>query len=192
MVDQKTSVVTPERFATGLSYAGFLQQAEKNLDRFQFNYEHTQVTVEDSQAFRELAGRPDGPRKVLVLGEDWCPDVYRGLPVIARIAQAAEFELRVFPRDKNLDIMNEFLKDGEFQSIPVAVFYTADLRYIYHFTERPRKADQEMDQLQALYANRSREEARPDIDRFQQGPVWAGWREATITEILENLSASVR
>jgi Thioredoxin len=192
MVDQKTSVVTPERFATGLSYAGFLQQAEKNLDRFQFNYEHTQVTVEDSQALRELAGRPDGPRKVLVLGEDWCPDVYRGLPVIARIAEAAGFELRVFPRDKNLDIMNEFLKDGEFQSIPVAVFYTADLRYIYHFTERPRKADQEMGQLQALYANRSREEARPDIDRFQQGPVWAGWRQATIGEILENLSASVR
>jgi thiol-disulfide isomerase/thioredoxin len=189
MVDQKTSIVTPERFAAGFTYAGFLAQAEKNLDRFQFNYDHTQVTEQDQRAFQELAARPSGPRKVLVLGEDWCPDVYRGLPVIARIAEAAGFELRVFPRDKNLDIMNEFLKNGEFQSIPVAVFYTGDLRYIYHFTERPEKADAEMDQLQALYADRTREEARPDVDRFQQGPVWAGWRQATIAEILANLRA---
>jgi hypothetical protein len=191
MVDQKTSVVTPERFAAGLTYRGFLAQAEKNLDRFQFNYDNTHMTEEDRQALQDLAARHEGPRKVLVLGEDWCPDVYRGLPVIARIAEAVGLELRVFPRDENLDIMNEFLKNGEFQSIPVAVFYTKDLRYIYHFTERPQKADEEMGQLQALYANRTREEARPDVDRFQQGPVWAGWRQATIAEIVDNLLSRV-
>jgi len=191
MVDQKQSVVTPDRFTSGLSYSGFLGQAEKNLDRFQFNYDNTQVSEADRAALRELVARPNGPRKMLVLGEDWCPDVYRGLPVLARIAEAAGLELRAFPRDKNLDIMTEFLKDGEFQSIPVAVFYTDGMRYIYHFTERPQKANDEMGQLQALYANRSREEARPDIDTFQQGPVWAGWRQATIAEILSNLQARV-
>src|SRR2546428_5276000 len=37
--------------------------------------------------------------------------------------------------------MNEFLyeKGGQtFQSIPVAVFYTKELRYLYHYTEFPR------------------------------------------------------
>ena len=63
------------------------------------------------------------------------------------------------------------------------------MRYIYHFTERPQQANDEMGQLQSLYANRSREEARPDVDKFQQGPVWAAWRKATITEILEKLQA---
>jgi hypothetical protein len=191
MVDQQTSVVTPERFASGLAYAGFLAQAEKNLDKFQFNYDNTQVSETDRIALQELVALPNGPRKVLVLGEDWCPDVYRGLPVLARIAEAGGLELRAFPRDKNLDIMNEFLKDGEFQSIPVAVFYTGDIRHIYHFTERPQQANDEMGQLQALYANRSREEARPDVDKFQQGPVWASWRQATITEILSNLTDRV-
>jgi hypothetical protein len=191
MVDQKQPVVTPDRFTSGLSYAAFLAQAEKNLDRFQFNYDTTQVSEADRIALQELVARPNGPKKMLVLGEDWCPDVYRGLPVLARIAEAGGLELRTFPRDKNLDIMNEFLKDGEFQSIPVAVFYTGEMRYIYHFTERPRKANDEMGQLQALYANRSREEARPDIDKFQHGPVWASWRQATITEIIESLQTRV-
>lgn len=191
MVDQKEkqSVVTPERFSSGLTYPEFLAQAEKNLDRFQFNYDNTQVGEAESAALRELVARPNGPKKMLVLGEDWCPDVYRGLPVLAHIAEVGGLELRVFPRDKNLDIMDEFLKDGEFQSIPVAVFYTDGMRYIYHFTERPQKANDELGQMLELYANRSREEARPLVDQFQQGPVWASWRQATITEIVENLRA---
>ena len=59
-------------------------------------------------------------------------------------------ELRVVERDQNLDIMNEFLNQGEFQSVPVAVFYTGDHHYIYHFTERPQKANDEMGEMRKL------------------------------------------
>src|SRR5262249_57584896 len=48
--------------------------------------------------------------------------------------------------DSNADIMAEFLneKRGEtWQSIPVAVFYTADLRYLYHYIEYPRIYDKD-------------------------------------------------
>jgi hypothetical protein len=49
-------------------------------------------------------------------------------------------ELRVFPRDDNLDIMSEVpLNRGESQSIPTLVFYTSDHRYIAHWIERPRR-----------------------------------------------------
>ena len=37
--------------------------------------------------------RPDGPAKVLILGEDWCPDVFRGMPVVVRMAEAAGLEI---------------------------------------------------------------------------------------------------
>ena len=73
MVDQKNSVVTPERFAAGFTYTGFLAQAEKNLDRFQFNYDNTRVTEEDRQALQGLAAQPNGPRKLLAPGEDRRP-----------------------------------------------------------------------------------------------------------------------
>ena len=189
---QQTSVVTPERFASGLTYQDYIAQIKVNQDRFQENYDNTQVTDEDVARFKEIMARPNGPAKVLVLGEDWCPDVYRGMPVIARIAEATGMEMRVFPRDQHLDIMNEFLKDGEFQSIPTFVFYTRDHRYICHWIERPPKANEEMPQLRAVYAGRTREEAADDVRAFQQGPVWAGWRRATIDDLKELLDRATR
>ena len=52
-------------------------------------------------------------------------------------------EVRVFPRDENLDIMNEYLKNGEFLSIPVPVFYTDSMDEIGHWHERPVAAIEE-------------------------------------------------
>ena len=66
---------------------------------------------------------------------------------MARIAEAARIELRVFPRDQHMDIMNEFLKNGEFMSIPVAVFYTKDHQHIGHWIERPALAEKEQAQI---------------------------------------------
>ena len=44
-------------------------------------------------------------------------------------------------RDQNPDIMDEFLSnEGKSRAIPVFVFYTADLQYITHFTERSASA----------------------------------------------------
>jgi hypothetical protein len=50
-------------------------------------------------------------------------------------------ELRIFLRDENPDIMDEFLSNnGKSRAIPVFVFYTADTKYIAHFTERSASA----------------------------------------------------
>jgi hypothetical protein len=73
------------------------------------------------------------------LAEAWCGDVYRELPTAARIAEVTGMELRVFLRDQNLDIMEEFLRDGS-RAIPVFVFYTKNMEYIAHWTERSASA----------------------------------------------------
>ena len=57
--------------------------------------------------------------------------------MVARIAEAGGMDMKVFPRDANTDIMDEFLKNGEFQSIPTVVFYTKDYNYLFHWIERP-------------------------------------------------------
>jgi hypothetical protein len=77
---------------------------------------------------------------ILETAEAWCGDVYRELPTAARIAEAADIELRIFLRDENSDIMDEFLSDRKSRAIPVFVFYTEELRYITHFTERSASA----------------------------------------------------
>ena len=188
MVQAKESVVTPERFASGLTYQQYIAQIERNREKFEFNHRETKLSEEDVQAFRELVARPDGPAKVLILGEDWCPDVFRGMAVMARIAEAAGMEVRVFPRDQNLDIMNEFLNQGEHQSIPTFVFYTRDHQYLAHWMERPALANWQRPIQMKIFEGRSREEAMPDYEKFQQGETWAGWRQATVQEIRELLT----
>jgi len=195
MTQQKESVVTPERFAQGQPYDEWLEGIDRNLERFNENYEGTTVSDEDARALKELVQRPDGPAKCLALGEAWCPDVFRGLPVIAKLAEATGIELRVFFRDQNNDIMAEFLKNGEHESIPTFVFYTKDHEYIAHWIERPNKANDEMPQLRDLTAPLRNADITPEerekhikaYIEFQNGPVWGGWRDATITEIRQLL-----
>ena len=136
-----TSVVTPARFTQGLTYADFVAQATVNQDKFVANGVNVPISEEDVSFFRKAAAHPHGPAKVLALAEAWCGDVYRELPTAARIAEVTGMELRVFLRDQNLDIMEEFLSNGgKSRAIPVFVFYTTDLKYITHWTERSASA----------------------------------------------------
>ena len=192
MTEPKESVVTAERFAAGLAYQEYRERIQRNQTKFDYNYDETRLADDDAGAFRELASRPDGPARVLALAEDWCPDVFRGLPVMARIAEAAGMELRVFSRDQNIDIMNEFLHEGKHQSIPVFVFYTRNQRYLTHWTERPALVNEQMHLVNAIFQGKTAEEALPEYDRFQQGEVWANWRQETVREIRELLTSVCR
>ena len=98
---RETSVVTPQRFEQGFSYPNYIDQIKVNKNRFNGYYTDYPLKSDDAAHFRELAQRPGGPAKMMVLGEDWCGDVVRGLPVLARIAEAAGIEMSIFPRDLN-------------------------------------------------------------------------------------------
>ena len=120
-------------------------------------YEANRLTDAQAAAIRWLASQPGGPAKILVISEEWSSDCRRDVPMLARVAEAGGMELRIFTRDgrrfsasarpslaeapdSNADLMAEFLNDKNgqtWQSIPVAVFYTKDLEYLYHYTEFP-------------------------------------------------------
>lgn len=188
MTQAQESVVTRERFDSGMTWEQYKAHIQRNIPKFEYNYNETQVPADKAAALKALSEKEGGPQRVLVLGEDWCPDVFRGLPVFVRMAEAAGWDLRIFPRDDNLDIMNEFLKGGEHQSIPTVVFYTKDHQYIAHWIERPRKANDELHQLESLFEGLDREkdikEMRRRNNEFQEGPIWASWRDATIDEVV--------
>jgi hypothetical protein len=136
-----TTVITPTRFETGLTFGDFLAGAAVNREKFERNYSNPVLTEDDLAFFRKASGLPDGPRKLLAIAEAWCGDVYRELPTAVHIAEAAGIDLRIFLRDENPDIMDEFLSNnGKSRAIPVFVFYTAETKYITHFTERSASA----------------------------------------------------
>ncbi|HTW68037.1 MAG TPA: thioredoxin family protein [Bryobacteraceae bacterium] len=143
-----TTVITPARFDQGLTYGDFLAQSVVNVDKFQENYKSAPLSQEDLAFFKRAASMPRGPANILAIAEAWCGDVYRELPTVARIADACGMRLRVFLRDQNPDIMDEFLSnDGKSRAIPVFVFYTSDMQYITHFTERSEGAHRELAEI---------------------------------------------
>ena len=179
----KQSSISAERFNSAATYQQYRGQIEKNQEEFDDNYKNTSVPAEYAQRLKAVAAKPNGPKKVIVLGEDWCPDVYRGLPVLQRIAEAGGMDLRVLPRDQNLDVADQYLNKGEFRSVPTAIFLTNDLDQIAVFFERPERATAELPQMSAVVGSRSREEAADDLKAFRRGPIWGGWRQYTIEDI---------
>jgi len=149
---QTTTVVTPERFDSALSYADYLAAIAVNRDQFEHYYDIARLADDDVAFFRKIAALPSGPAKILAIAEAWCPDVFRGVPVFARIAEASGMTLKIVLRDENPDIMDEFLLDGRARAIPVAVFYTRSHQYIAHWIERPAVAHAEVARIRAEFS----------------------------------------
>jgi hypothetical protein len=201
------TVVIPARFEKGLTYADFLAGAKVNRDKFEHNYNHPVLTEGDLSFFRQAATLSNGPRQLLVIAEDWCGDVYRELPTAVRIAEAGGMELRIFLRDENPDIMDEFVSnDGKSRAIPVFVFYTDDTKYITHFTERSESAHQglaiAMDEARvklhlppsATFGNLQDPERQLFLKEVISaiGPQSDAWRKDAVKEIRHLLSAALK
>ncbi|MDE2844629.1 MAG: thioredoxin family protein [Chloroflexota bacterium] len=189
-----TSVVTPQRFDEGFTYADYMAQVNVNKDRMDGFYENFKVTAENEASLKELAANSDGPTKMLVLGEDWCGDVVRGLPVLARMAEAAGWDMRIFPRDQHHDIMNEFLKEGQWMSIPTVVFYTSDHRYILHWIERPEVAEKESKEIEEAIREENPGINDQDFGRERRARMASkaeAWQQATVEEIIGKLQQGI-
>ncbi len=188
------SVVTPQRFAEGMdSFAAWLQAIEKNRETFQRHYDEFQPGADDVATLKRLVS--EHGVKLMVIGEDWCPDVWRGLPVACKLAEQAGIEIRLFKRDENKDIMSEFLKDGEFESIPVVVCYDRNHRYLGHWIERADRANAEMVDLRKILAGIERDTPAWDEARKKYtATTWemaGGWRQAQVKELIALLNEAL-
>ncbi len=127
--------VTQERFNQGMTYQQYVEQMTQNKERFLENYEKAVIAPEDAAHFAGLSE----PINMLVIAEDWCGDVIAGLPVLGKILDHSgnNLNVRVFLRDQNEDIMNLYLKEGKYKSIPVFVAYDQHMNELGHFIERP-------------------------------------------------------
>ena len=181
----ETSVVTPERFAEGLqTFEEWIGAIEVRKTEFLRHYEEFDPNADDIAAITKMV--EERGVKALCLGEDWCPDVWRGIPVISKVSEATGMELRIFFRDKNKDIMSEFLNQGEFESIPTIVFYDGDHNYLGHWIERPTLANDEMEGLRGMLSGVERgtpqfDEARARYDE-ETWKLAGNWRHASVAE----------
>jgi hypothetical protein len=123
--------VTPERFAQGLTFAQYLAQMRTNKARFEQGMADAEITPADREA---IHGRK---LKILVITEDWCGDALVGFPALARLVDGApDVEMRVFLRDENPDVMDQYLKRGLYRTIPVIVFFDEQMNELARYMER--------------------------------------------------------
>ena len=128
------TTVDRARFETGLTYEQYKDQMTRNRDRVEANEARVTIDPADLEAFRAL----NGPIHVVALAEDWCGDVIANLPVLGVLArESGTLEVRVFLRDQNKDLMQRYLNQGKYESIPVFAFFDDDFRELGVFIERP-------------------------------------------------------
>ena len=225
-------MVTPERFAQGMTFDQYVQYVgtPENLGReasqggarrdwsaaLRAAYDSAHLTDAQAEAWLWLVAQPGGPAKVLVISEEWSSDCRRDVPVLARAADAAGLELRIFPRDgqrfsrsprpdpaesPNADLMAQFLneKDGQtFQSLHVAAFFTEDFQLLYRYIEYP--AIYHKDRIRGVQtapqAGETPEQARARGDRefatLQGSPFFQVWACAAVDEMLSHLYERLR
>jgi len=138
------------RFSTGLTYDQYKDQMTRNRDRLEANEARVEIDPDDLAAFRSLSG----PIHVLALAEDWCGDVIANLPVLGALARGSgTLDVRVFLRDQNPDLMQRYLNQRKYESIPVFAFFDDGFNELGVFTERPASVtDRRAEQREQIHA----------------------------------------
>ena len=122
------------RWDKGISYDEFKAAMTRNQERFAENESRVVLDPETVRTFKSLPKQ----LRVLVLAEDWCGDVVANLPILGRLdKEVPTLDVRIFYRDQNLDLMERWLNQGKYQSIPVFAFFDENFRELGHWIERP-------------------------------------------------------
>lgn len=187
------------------SWADFLRRA----------YDAVQLSEAQRAAWTWLVSQPGGPARVLAIAEEWSSDCRRDIPLIAKVADAVGLELRLFARDgrrfsaspepdpesPNADLMAQYLnrRDGQtFQSIPVIVFFSKDMRELYRYIEFPlvyrkdRLREAQAAPKPGETAEQTRQRAAREFAEMLGSPFFQVWRDAAMAEWLSMLYERLR
>ena len=127
-------MITKERFAEGLTLSDYLGQMRMNRDRFVRAFDAAAVRPEDTRVLERLGKAT----RLLVITEDWCGTSLAYVPGVAKLVESRpDIEMRIFLRDENPDVMDQFLKRGLYRSIPVFAFFDEDMNELARFIEQP-------------------------------------------------------
>lgn len=177
-----------KRFATGLTWKDYLAQMGDTRARTEDNYAKAGLTDEERKFFSGIGQA----RYALMLAENWCGDVHRNSPMLARIVEAMpNCELRVFFRDQAADLRDIFLNNG-YQSIPVLAFFDKDWNEIGRWIERPSAATQKMFGIRAKTVDVASEDQKDAAMAEFRKQVQAGYDTAADKSLWRDTAREVR
>jgi len=168
-------MVTKERFKQGMTFQQYLDQMGTNKEKFVQFLQEIKIRPEDRDALRKLGTKT---LNVLVITEDWCGDALYNVPVLAKLVEGLpNVEMRVFLRDQNPDLMDRYLNQGIYRSIPVFAFFDDNMNEIARFIERPPRVTEVIDKKML------------EVRRALRAEHLEEWRQVVVDEVRDLLKA---
>lgn len=142
--------IIQEQFQKGMTAEEYRLQMTQKRERFEENERTVSLAADDIQFFTQLPYS----LHVIVLTENWCEAAVANVPTLVQLAtESGKLDLRFFLRDQNPDLMNQYLKEGVYATIPVFVFFDQAFREIGRWYEMPAKIrDMAVESMQELYS----------------------------------------
>lgn len=135
-------MVTKEQFKQGMTIEQYLAQMGTNKEKFVEFLNTVKIDAADKTALDKFGKKLN----VLVITEDWCGDALYNVPVLAKMVEGnPNIEMRIFLRDKNKDLMDQYLNQGLYRSIPVFAFFDDNMNEVARFLERPPSQTEEIE-----------------------------------------------
>jgi hypothetical protein len=156
--EQATSL--EPRFAAAQSFAEYVRDAHSNADLWVSLARRAQVPAAVLDEVCSIGGQ----WHLLALSEDWCGDAVNSLPVLAKLAELVDnIDLRILPRDTNLDLMDSHLSPRGGRAIPVVMVLDADFVERGWWGSRPAELQRWIDDVG---------HAMPKEDRYREVRKW--------------------
>ncbi|UJL45144.1 thioredoxin family protein [Virgibacillus sp. NKC19-16] len=97
------------------TYIESMKEHKENLLHVYDNF----TLPNDEAFFKEIKAKN---LRAIVLTEDWCGDAMMNTPVLLRLAEKSDIDVRMLLRDQNLELMDQYLTNGKSRSIPIFIF----------------------------------------------------------------------
>ena len=147
-------------FETGIDYNQYLNNEEaliQSTEEFEFRPYHelnerrmkrnnkiAEKSIQISASQKEMLTN----KKILIITEGWCGDASQIVPYAVKIGEKADIEVKLVYRDKNTELMNEYLTNGG-MAIPVVILADENYEPIDYIAPRPKEAQELMLKMKA-------------------------------------------
>ncbi|WP_432352966.1 thioredoxin family protein [Sporosarcina sp. A2] len=110
-----------EYFERAISLATYMDNMKQLKESSFLIYEKFDVPKDDEFITYLKAAKP----RILVITEDWCGDAMMNNPILRRIAEAADLDVRAVYRDEDKGLIDRHLTNGG-RSIPIYLLLDAN------------------------------------------------------------------
>ena len=173
-------------------FSNFPAEEQEHLKMAKLNFQRSSrihKTFTASEELKEVISQITEPQIWAIISEDWCGDSAQNLPYIAELTKLNPLiELKIFPRDRNLDIIDLYLTNGT-RSIPKLVAFDSDGNELFQWGPRPKQAVELIAKLKA--------EGKTKEEFLEQLHLWYGRNRGTellkeLSELIKNVLINVR